>query len=171
MMRAVIAITTALILLSFDPSLGQNSEESRATLAGIEGVSIFINPMSEELDEAGMHPNVLEVEIERVLKQAGIPIIDEFSDPVPGSPTLFVEVVAVMQKTPVMVNYFIRLELMQTVLLERMPDKESILRTTWSTGGMAMRGQKWRQAMIDDVVLYTQEFVDAYYAANPGLNN
>ena len=165
--RLAFALASVVALLSFAPAAGQNSEETPSTLTGIEGVAIFVDSVSTELFDGGIRSDNLAAEVERVLREEGIAVLKEHSDPVPGSPTLYVEVVAVMQEAPEMVAFSVRMELMQTVLLERAPEEESRLLTTWGTGGTGLYGREWRTALIDDVVVYAQEFAAAYWAANP----
>lgn len=162
-----LCLAVLVILLSFDPAVGQNTEESRATLSGIGAVSLYIDSLSVELVDAGITPYVINADLVRILKEQGIAVVDENTPAEPGSPTLYIEVVAALQDSPEIVAFSIRLELMQAVLLERSPDLESRLVSTWSTGGLVLYGKGWREALLADVVIYAEEFAEAYWESNP----
>jgi hypothetical protein len=62
--------------------------------------------------------------------------------------------------------YSIRLELTQTVRLERNPDVTVAGVPTWSTGGVGVYGKGWRQTLIDDVGGYVDQFIDTFAETN-----
>jgi hypothetical protein len=170
-MRSLWYLSILLLLSPTGVTYGQNSPGTRASLADIPGVSIHVEPVTKEMEEKGMTDFVFSVEIERHLKDAGVTVLNpEFDDPVPGSPVLAVAVTTVIDEYIEHCAYAIRLELTQTIQLERNP--ESIIEhvPTWSVGGVGVHGKGWREAIIDEVGGYTDEFIDAYFAANPALN-
>ena len=162
-----------LILLPTRLSHGQNSASSRATLTDLPGVTIYVEPMAKQMEEKGMTDFVVGVEVERRLKEAGVTILDPEQDepPVVGSPTLYLTVTAVFDDLVEQCAYSIRLEVTQTIHLERDPHATVEHVPTWSVGGIGVYAKGWREAIIDDVVGYTEEFIEAYFTANPNLRN
>lgn len=167
-MKTLFSLSAICFLLLTGSSFGQNSAHTRSSLAGLGGVMIRVEPTAEELADKGMTDFVFAVEIERRLKEAGIAVINpEASEPEPGRPTLYLEVTALIDDYVDQVSYAIRLELTQAVRLDRDLDSKEFHVATWSVGGMGVYAKGWRQAMIDDVLGYTDEFIDAYFKANP----
>jgi hypothetical protein len=137
------------------------------SLADIPGVAIFVEPVAKDLEDKGMTAFVFSVEIERRLKEAGVRVLNpEYDDPVDGNPTLYLVVTAVVDEYVEHCAYSIRLELTQSVRLERNPDVTVVGVPTWSTGGVGVQGKGWRQVLLDDVGAYTDRFIHAYAAAN-----
>ena len=64
--------------------------------------------------------------------------------------------------------YQVQMELTQTVTLYRDPPVTVEGATTWRTGGMALSGPGWREALMTDLDALATEFVDAYLEANAG---
>jgi hypothetical protein len=138
------------------------------SLADLPGVAIVVEPVAKDLEDAGMTGFVFSVEIERRLKEAGVRVLNpEYDDPVEGNPTLYLVVTAVVDEYVEYCAYSIRLELTQTVRLERNPDVTVVGAPTWSTGGVGVHGKGWRQVLHDDVGAYTDRFIGAFAAANP----
>jgi hypothetical protein len=128
--------------------------------------------VAKDMEEKGMTTFVFAVEIERRLKQAGVRVLNvEFDEPVAGNPTLYLSVTAVIDEYVEHCAYSIRLELTQNVSLERRPDTTLEGIATWSTGGVGVYAKGWRQAILDDVSAYTDQFIDAYFAANSKQEN
>ncbi len=137
------------------------------SLAGLSGIAIFVEPVATDMGEKGMTTFVFSVEIERRLKEAGVRVLHlDYDDPIDGNPTLYLVVTAVIDEHVEHCAYSIRLELTQTVQLERNPDVTVVGVPTWSTGGVGVYGKGWRQAVIDDVGGYMDQFIEAYAAAN-----
>ncbi|MDH3215231.1 MAG: hypothetical protein OEN01_02935 [Candidatus Krumholzibacteria bacterium] len=168
-MKALLCLSSiALLVVLLDPASAQNSAETRATLIDLAGVSIYVEPPAKALEEKGMTDFVLEVEVERRLKEAGVPVLDfDIQDPPPGMPTLYLEVTAVIDEAVEQISYAIRLELTQSVRLERDPTSDGLYAPTWSVGGVGVYAKGWREAIIDDVLSYTDQFINAYFSANP----
>jgi hypothetical protein len=155
-------------LLSCGAAYGQNSPETRTSLSGLQGVAIYVVPPAAELVDKGIARLVLSVEVERCLKEARIPIIYPTPpDTVAQGPTIVLQVTALFDSYLDQVVYTIRLELDQTVYLERDATLGPFSSPTWSVGGTGVYADGWRKAIIGDVVSFTGQFVDAYLAANP----
>jgi len=158
------------ILLTFSQAGPCHADEltgAANSLAGLPGVAIFVEPVAKDLEETGMAAFVFRVEIERRLKEAGVRVLNlEYDDPVDGDPTLYLVVTAVVDEYVEHCAYSIRLELTQTVRLERNPDLAVVGVPTWSTGGVGVQGKGWRQAMMDDVGGYVDQFIDTFERTN-----
>ncbi|MEJ2719529.1 MAG: hypothetical protein P8181_00115 [bacterium] len=164
-----IALIVTTLLISTQ-TRGQNSEVSRATLVGLPGVMVYVDSLAQHLVDRGMTEDVFRVEIERCLRENGVKLLNPAVDgEVPGNPILYVGITSIFQEGLERVHYGIRVELTQTVRLERNPGLAVFNVPTWSVGGIGFYGVGWRDAMISDVVGFTQQFIDAFYTANPLL--
>ena len=166
-MKTLTAIITLLTVLSTGICQAETPRYTGDALADLPGVAISVEPVAETLGDKGMTAFVFSVEIERRLKDAGIPVILSDTEPIPGNATLYIAVTAVIDEYVEHCAYSIRLEFIQDVRLERAPDVTLPGIATWSAGGVGVYAKGWRQAMLDDVVTYTDEFIDAFLAANP----
>lgn len=171
-MRTVFILFVFIIAVPISPAHGQNSAETRATLADLPGVAIHVARLAVDIESLGITSGVLRVEVERRLKASGLTVLHpDVQEPVPGDPTLYLDVTAVIEDPPDQISYAIRLELTQTVRLDRDASFQIFHVATWSVGGVAVYAKGWRRAIIEDVVGYTDEFVSAYFAANPTLTD
>ena len=133
---------------------------------------MFVEPLAEELSDKGINQFVLSVELERCLKDAGIAVLNPGqTDPVEGTPTLYLAVDALADDNVDQWTFAVQLELTQPVRLERMPELEGVIATTWSTGGIGVYGRGWRESLIREVASYVDEFAQAYLAVNPDLED
>lgn len=157
-----------LFVLLVGQAHGQNTAETRNTLVGLDGVYIYVEPLAPEVVEKGVTDVVLGAEVERCLRQAEIPVLYPTDDgqQTPGTPTLYLQVTALVGEHVDECVYAIRLELIQQVRLERDEDAPAFPIATWSVGGVGAGARKWRQAIIDDVLAFTDRFVESYVAAN-----
>jgi hypothetical protein len=151
-------------------SLGQDTPDPGSTLTGIQSVYIFVEPLAAEVENKGITHEVLAAEVERRLRQAGVGVTSfESPDSIPGTPTLYLQVTALTEEHIEQCTYAIRLELTQSVHLDRNPALTPFHAPTWGAGGVGIQLKGWRQAIIDDVISYVDQFVDAYFLANPTL--
>lgn len=168
MIRAV--LVSALIVVAAAPQTrGQDAPPPpNETLAGIPAVSVWVDSLAPIVADKGITAGVLGAAVVAQLKSAGIDVLNlDATQPVPGAPTLYLVVVTLMDEGVDQVVYSIRLSLAQAVRLDRDPDVLVPLAPTWSVSGVGVAMSGWRDAMIADVVNYTDQFIDAYFAANP----
>ena len=166
--RLIAALWVILCVGLTGTSRGQNSVVTRATMLGLPGVAIVVDSLSTEMLEKGMIPEVFRIKIVLKLMEAGIPILDpEAEQPVPGNPVLLLGITTVFDDAAGQCMYGICLELTQTVHLARNPFLVADNVPTWSVEGIGISGARWRDALIDDVLGFTEEFVDAFTEANP----
>ncbi len=170
-MRVLFGLLLVLNVALTTPSFAQNTAASCSTMVGVPGVAIYVDSLSIEMIEKGMTERVFAVEIERLLLEAGVPIlrpdVNEEDIEVPGNPVLYVGIMTVFQLGGTQCHYGIRVEFTQTVRLER--NREHIVDhvPTWGVVGMGVYSAGWRDAILDDVGEFTRQFIDAYAKANP----
>lgn len=168
-MKAMVLLTLSALVLAPATARAQNTPESSATLRGLPGVSIHVEPPVAALADHGITTDVLSTQVEHHLRDGGVPVLNPDSKPtVPGQPTLVVTVTPIYDEYADQCIYAIRVELIQTVHLARIhdPDAPTVLATTWSTGGIGVESKGWRDALIEDVGAFVDTFVDAFAASN-----
>jgi hypothetical protein len=167
-MKTRILVGLSLLVSLAAPSHGQNSAFTRSTMAGLRGVMIDVVHLAPEIEDKGMTPFVIAVEVERRLKESGVPVYTSGAPELaPGLPTLYVEVNAVLHEYSERCTWAVRVDLMQAARLERSMDSQAVMASTWSVGGVGYVTTDWRRAILDDVIVYTDRFVEAFAAANP----
>jgi len=167
-MRFICGIVLALAFVGPAPSLGQNSAESRATLSGIRGVVVYIDTLSADMPLMGITRDVLKLKVERRLRDAGVTVLEvPLKERVAGDPLLMLGVTTVFDDRDRKCICSLRLEFTQTVRLDRNPGYVVFGVPTWSVGRVGLYTNRWREEMIEDVNSLTDEFIDAYYRANP----
>jgi hypothetical protein len=151
-------------------SPGEETPAQGGTLAGIQGVYVYVEPLDTDVENKGVTHKVISSEVELRLRRAGINVIRyESPDSIPGTPTLYVQVNALADEYIEQCSYAIRLELTQVVHLERNSGLAPFHAPTWGVGGIGIHLKGWRRALIDDVISYVDQFIDDYYLANPDL--
>lgn len=129
---------------------------------------VQVERLDPEVEDKGITPFVLTAQIESRLKDSGIPVLDSGSArAAPGYPTLYVAVNALVDEYSDRCTWSVRLDFMQFVRMERNPETNAIMASTWSVGGVGFVPKEWRKAIVDDVLYYTDQFVEAFAAANP----
>jgi hypothetical protein len=106
-------------------------EAFRATLAGLSGVHVEVEPINADAEQDGLVSADVRADVESVLRGAGMGVHTPsrlFAD-VPGTPVLHVDVMTV--RLDGRYAYSLRLELWQGVRLTREPSP-SVLALTWS---------------------------------------
>ena len=163
-------ITLCILLLAplLGLTFGQNLPTTRNSLVGLEGVYIFVEPMLPEVEERGITDAVLAAEVERRLRAAGVEVLDvESTDAAPPYlPTLYVDVTALVEDGIEQCVYGIRIELIQSVKLERDDTLPALHAPTWSVTGVGIHTRGWRQAILNDTGDFVDEFADAFLQAN-----
>ena len=178
MKRIALAIVGGALLTAalVQPHVGVANEEtsSRRSLAGLEAVEVVIPDVGEMLLERGITENVIFAEVQLQLRRAGIAMLDPErprAKPVPGNPTLRVEVMANVHERYDQASFAIELSLWQDVKLARHAKVKRGGRTyraqTWSAGGIGESGTDWRDVLRDELAFYVDQFVGTWQEANP----
>ena len=110
----------------------QDVEITRATLRGLRGMGVLVEPLDPDVERAGLTTLQLHTAVEGQLRKAGMPVFTtEERLSVPGKPFVSVHVHVVL-RSYALVTYFIQVELNQRASLET----DAFLTTvsTWSVG-------------------------------------
>jgi len=160
----------ALALLSataFSPLFGQGEE----TLAGLKGVYIYVERLKDEVKRDGLDEAQIRTDVELRLRQAGITVFREAgSFDSAGSPILDIDVHPVKVTSEGVESFYVyhvHIELNQSVRLVRKPSLR-VLATTWATRSTVGAIGEDKFGSIRDIVRdHTEQFINAYLAANP----
>lgn len=170
----VMARVTLLVLITalVSPALA-DSEFERATLKGLTGVNVLVEKLHADVEREGLAQSTLRTDVELKLRQAGIRVLTEkemLATPTRGAPYLYLTVGATKGTGTLAGVYslYIRLELRQSVILERNPSITSVGVTTWDStahlGIVPVHSLSAVRGIVRDAV---DEFINAYLAANP----
>src|SRR5438552_16088659 len=172
-MKTVLAAIALLCAVVVSPLVGQgDGPDSRHTLAGLRGVYVAVGDVDEDAEQKGLSKARLQTDVELKLRQAGIRVLtEEEVGRTPGLPYLYVTVNTLHPREPSLSGVYafaVSVELVQTICLHRSPSMLTIGRTLNATGafgtvGADNLGEYVRKRVSDG----TDEFINAYLAANP----
>ena len=167
-MKAVLAALALLSASVLSPLVGQGHDEaSRATLVGLTGVYVLVENIPDEAQRDGLDTTQIRTDVELKLRQAGITVLtrQEWLSTA-AAPYLYVNVQAIKSRANVYA-FSANVELLQRVTLVRNPAM-SIPATTWSaTGIIGGVGSQKVGSVREHVRDRTDQFINAYLAANP----
>ena len=157
----------AFLLVHVSPALSDTPRE-RATLAGLTGVGVVVEPMDPAAEKDGLAQSTLQTDVELKLRQEKIRVLTSGERlTAPGNPYLYLRVGTMKDDELGVYAYDIDLELTQVVRLTRNPAITS-LATTWSAPGkigtVGIRKLFQLRERVRDIV---DQFLNAYLAANP----
>ncbi len=157
---------SALIMALVSPAVAQDTENTRATLAGLTGVEVLVEGMGTDAEKDGLAKSTLQTDVELKLRQAGICVLGENERfAVPGSPLLYLRVSTLLGEG--LYVFDIILELNQMVRLVRNPSITLLTRTWAATGKFGLVGKNKLSTKREDVRDQVDQFINAYLAANP----
>jgi len=165
----IVLMLIVLVLVTLEsPVFAINSQTNRATLKGLQGISVLIENLSPEVEREGLTKNQLQIEVEFKLRERGIKILSkEESLKTPGEPYLYINVNINMGKTESDIYpYSIDMLLIQKVSLIRNPQQITYA-ITWSTGGVGSITQQLVSQLRSSVIDMVDIFIKAYLAENP----
>jgi hypothetical protein len=107
------------------------AEAFSATLVGLSGVHVHVEPLNADAERDGLTRDALQGDVESVLREAGLAAYTQtvLVAQVPGTPVLQVDVMTIHLDGRY--AYSVRLELWQAVTLVRAPSTRA-LALTWS---------------------------------------
>ena len=168
-----VAAVIAFLLIFFTlPGLAEDSEPSRRTLIGLQGVQVIVEELQPNilrqdkyLHKAGLSKVQLQKDIESKLKAAGIKVLspDAWSK-TPGRPVLYVNV-NTHESEKYWFAYDIKLELRQVVSLEARPEIKT-LANTWGINMTGVVNIGTFNIVRDNVGALVERFVQAYRVMN-----
>jgi hypothetical protein len=127
-----LAVLCGLIGFPASESRTQDVDITRATLRGLRGVGVLVEPLDPAVERAGLTTLQLQTAVEGQLQKAGIPVFTtEERLRIPGKPFVSVHVNIVL-RSYALATYFIHVEVNQRASLET----DALLTTvsTWSVG-------------------------------------
>lgn len=138
------------------------------SLQGIQGLYVLIEPLTSEVERAGLHITDIRTDVELKLQLAGIYVLtEEESSKKAGSPYLYVNAnVMLSRESQGVFHYSISCELDQVVTLTRDPSIITFA-STWNVGGVGLVGANRLpdiRATVRDLV---DQFINAYLSVNP----
>src|SRR3989441_6312408 len=167
-MKTVLAALTLLSAAMVSPLVGQGDDEyTRKTLAGLTGLFVSVEHIADEVQRDGLDTTQIRTDVELKLRQAGISVLthEEWLSTA-AAPYLYVNV-QVFKNPANFYAYSANVELRQRVTLVHSPST-SALATTWSAHGtIGTVGSQKVGSVREDVRDLTDQFINAYLAANP----
>ena len=150
------------------PLVGQVDDESaRRVLVGLRGVHVIVEDLEEDLERDGLLTSQIQTDVELKLRQAGITVLTrEQSTSTAGSPYLYVNVNALKDESGVYAfNLIVELHEEVRPIRNRLV---SSLATTWeATSLVGSVGSELLGTLREDIRDMTDQFINAYLAANP----
>jgi hypothetical protein len=166
-MKILLAISLLFLFLTPDSPLCLEAEPVDTLLSGLPCLAVWVDSLSTDLEEKGIHQVALRDTIVHSLRLAGIEVVDaDTIQVVPGAPTLVLHLDVLLQAGIDQVCYSVRLELTQTVCLERADSIVAGRVPTWGRSSIGLYRSGWRDELIKDVIVHTEAFRDAFLAAN-----
>jgi|SRR5437588_5862570 len=166
-MKTVLAVLALLSATLVSRLVGQGDNEyTRKTLVGLTGVYVSVEHIPDEMQRDGLDTTQIQTDVELKLRQAGITVLtrQEWLSTA-AAPFLYVNVQAI--KNTNFYAFSVEVQLRQRVTLVHDP-AVLILATTWSaTGVIGTVGSKKLSSLRETVRDLTDQFINAYLAANP----
>lgn len=163
-------LTLGVLMGSCALSHGSDNLHDRATLVGLEGVEIVVDPLSAELCRAGLDEEQILSHVESMLRRAAIPVFDPPPRKNNRSRARFVINLSAApafnsagEPTDVLL---VRLgvELKQAVVVYA--QGRLVLGTTWSSGAAQLVQKNHVAKVSEGLESLVDDFIGAYFAAN-----
>jgi hypothetical protein len=166
----VIAVACVCLLGPVRAVPAADSETSRKTLAGLQGVYVLVEELQPNIvkfsDKFSFSKDQLQKSVDLKLRGAGIKVLsrDEWLQ-TPGRPILYVAV-NTHQREKYWWGYDIRVELHQTASLEAIPATRAFV-ATWSTNMTGTVNIGTLNTLNEQARVLTDIFINAFVSANP----
>ena len=167
-MKTVLTTLALLSATAVSRLVGQgDSQHTRKTLAGVKGVCVAVEPIKEDAERDGLGRDQVNTDVELKLRQAGVTVLtQEQALSSAGAVYLHVNVHTLKSTQGDLYAYDVHLEVHQPVRLIRDPTVAA-LAATWSVGSLGLAGAERLRSVRDIVRDQTDQFINAYLAANP----
>jgi hypothetical protein len=159
----VIATLAGVLASLAAPALAADSQDERASLAGLKTISIVVEELSPAAAPSGLTTKMLQDDVERRVKSAGIPVTPD------ADAYVYVHVTIADAGSTQPLPYFVSVSLMQEVTLPRGIKTRTPLQVpTWSLDrlGLANTGSL-RVNVVGRVDEFVDQFIKAYQSVNP----
>ena len=160
--RLIGVITGAFACLAA-PAFAADSQDERASLAGLKAISIVVEELSPAAAPSGLTTSMLQTDVERRVKAGGVPVTPD------ADAYLYVHVTIADAGSSAPLPYFVSVSLMQEVTLPRGIKTRTPLQVpTWSLDrlGLASTGAL-RVNVVGRVDEFVDQFIKAYQSVNP----
>ena len=160
-----LAVLGGMIGLAGGESWAADTEATRATLRGLRGVGVLVEPLDPDVERAGLTTLQLQTAVEGQLRKAGIPLFTtEERASVPGHPFVSIHV-QVLLRSYALVAYFTQVALHQRASL----DTDASLATvaTWHVGVQGTIEKVHLDTLDDSVREAVDHFINAYFGVHP----
>lgn len=158
--RGWIVLITSFVLLMALTASGRafNSPEERATLKGVQAVSVVVEILSPDIERDGLTKSQLKADVELRLQSAGIGLMPTSME------YLYLTLLAVKTKEG-LYAYSLLLELNQPLFLMR--DSRIVTTATWKMSGLSMVHQRnLSETLRGQVANLVDVFIKAYFEQN-----
>jgi hypothetical protein len=160
-----LAVLWSLIGLPALGSCADDGDFARATLRGLQGVSVLIEDLPPESARAGLTTQQLQTDVEGQLRQAGIQVLTKDQGfRLRGAPYLFVYV-HLLPHPIGLTAYSILVEVNQRAALDL--NGSSAYVSTWSVQRLGTLGSRHLAKIRNDVRGQVDHFIHVYRSVNP----
>jgi len=160
-MRLYIACIALLLSLALIAHADDDSEYTRRSLRGLQGVAVIVEPLGTELERVGFTTGAIQTDVELKLRVAGIPVLKPKSRG--GWLRVSIEIdTSAVPKWP----FIIRVE-MREVTLGRDPSIIVPFVRTWYVEAFGVVPISQVPSLRDDVKDQVDKFINAYLSVNP----
>jgi hypothetical protein len=160
-----LAVLWGITLLSDVRSWAIDTEHTRATLRGIEGVHVIVESLRPEVEQYGLTQQQLHTDVELRLREAGIRVLTkEELFAMPGKPWLYVNVNVQLHPVGLAV-YNIDVVLNQRASLKTDGSLASV--ATWSHGEVGSLSSQRLSDIRTCVRDQVDQFINAYLSVHP----
>ena len=143
-----------------------DDETGRATLRGLRGVAVIVEPPPEQMEKDGLLKTEIQTDADLRLRRANLRVLttEEWLK-TKGEPYLRIRVVGVSTPDGVY-SYTLVVELSQRVVLERNPSIATDVRTWW-VGSYGYRHKTELRRLREFIRDQVDRFANAYLSVNP----
>lgn len=158
-----IAVSAVLLLLTI-PTWAGDTPEERASLQGVQAVTVLVRDLSLQAEADGLAKRDLHTEVEARLRKAGI-AVEPTLDPVAGA-CLCIAVTTVKREADSTYAVTVRVELIQWVRLFGKP-RRTVFSPTWGFSETGIMHSQYLRDTTERVAALVDEFIAAYLEQNP----
>jgi hypothetical protein len=150
------------LLVAANAATAVDAEFSRASLKGLQGVQVVVEPLEAEAEQVGLNKTSIQTDVELKLRQAGITVLTEA-----GTPYLYIDVNTSKSPSGPLYAYFVGVKLCQTVRLDRDPSIKIFAATTWDVAELGTVGRVNLRSIRERIKDLVDMFINAYLSVNP----
>jgi len=167
MHRLILRTGILLLMAAIGVTLRAATPGEVQTLKGIQGVAVLIEPLTSEVEAAGLHETDIQTDVELKLRLAGIKVLTmaQAVNP-PFVPYLYVNEDVELSQQQRLAYFAIKCDLVQGVRLTR-DASITTSAATWDVFAAGITGQANLRGIRDGVKELVDRFINAYLSVNP----